>query len=103
MKRLEIIANQSVREELIEEIETAIPDVEYTMIPIVHGKGKRKRKEGTRTWPETNFLLISYMADAEALEAKIAVAKIVRRFPDEGIYAAISDAEPIAHGGPEAP
>jgi hypothetical protein len=103
MKRLEIIANQSVREELIEEIETAMPDVEYTMIPIVHGKGRRKRKEGTRTWPETNFYLLVYLDEEGLAAAEAAVKDITRRFPDEGIYAAISDADPIVFDGATEP
>jgi hypothetical protein len=96
MKRLEIIADQSVREELIEEIETAIPDVEYTMIPIVHGKGKRKRKEGTRTWPETNFFLLAYIDEAGLAKAEAAIANIRRRFPDEGLFASVSESELLA-------
>ena len=95
MKRIEIIANQSVREELIEEIEAAIPDIEYTMIPIVHGKGKRKRKEGTRTWPETNFYLIVYTDEAGLAKAETAIADIRRRFPDEGIFASSSESSAI--------
>ena len=103
MKRIEVIANQSVKDELLEALGTALPALEYTLVPTVQGSGRSKMKLGTRTWPETNFLLISYMADEEAIEAKAAVADIARRFPGEGIYAAISDAEPIAGGGPSAP
>jgi hypothetical protein len=103
MKRLEVIANQSIKDELLDALENALPDIEYTLLPIVQGKGRRKRKEGTRTWPETNFLLISYMSDTEALEAKTVVAYIARRFPDEGIYAAISEAQPIVLGSVAAP
>ena len=95
MKRLEIIANQSVREELIEGIETAVPDVEYTMIPIVHGKGRRKRKEGTRTWPETNFYLIAYTDEAGLAKAEATIADIRKRFPDEGLFASASESTAI--------
>jgi len=95
MKRLEIIANQSVREELEGEMESAVPGIEYTLLPIVHGKGGRKRKLGTRTWPETNFLLFSYLDDSDALKAADTVRSIVARFPAEGICAALSDARMI--------
>ncbi len=61
MKRLEVIANQSVKEELIAALETALPGIQYTVLPMVHGKGGHKEKLGTRTWPETNFLIISYI------------------------------------------
>jgi hypothetical protein len=103
VKRVELIANQSVKDELLEALGAALPALEYTLIPTVQGSGRGKRKLGTRTWPETNFLLISYMADEEAGEAKAAVAGVARRFPGEGIYAAVSDAEPIVGGGPADP
>jgi hydrophobic/amphiphilic exporter-1 (mainly G- bacteria), HAE1 family len=100
MKRLEVIANQSVKDELLEALGSAVPELEYTLIPTVQGSGRSKKKFGTRTWPETNFLLVSYMGDAGALEAKAAVADVARRFPGEGIYAAISEAESIIGDGP---
>jgi hypothetical protein len=96
MKRLEIIANQSVREELELALEAAVPGIQYTLVPIVHGKGGRKRKLGTRTWPETNVLIFSYLPEAEAAKAAQAVRSVVERFPAEGICAAISEAETIA-------
>jgi hypothetical protein len=95
MKRLEIIANQSVREELTDALEGALPDIQYTILPIVHGKGGRKRKLGTRTWPETNFLLLSYMEKENAEKAAGAIREIVRRFPAEGVCAAFSKAKMI--------
>jgi len=95
MTRLEIIANQSVREELIEALESAVHDVEYTIVPIVHGKGKRKRKEGTRTWPETNFLIVLYLGESSLAEMEGIVAGIRSRFPSEGLFAARSDAQVI--------
>jgi hypothetical protein len=99
VKRLEVIANQSVREELIDELEVALPQIEYTLFPIAHGKGRRKRKEGTRTWPETNFYLLVYLDEASAAAAAATVSEIRRRFPDEGIFAAVSEAEPVAGYG----
>lgn len=95
MKRLELIANQSIKDELIDALEAAIPALEYTLIPIVQGSGRRKMKLGTRTWPETNFLLISYMGEEDAVKAAAAIIEVRKHFPDEGIYAALSAAEPI--------
>jgi hypothetical protein len=103
VKRIEVIANQSVKDELLEALEAAVSELEYTLVPTVQGSGRKKMKLGTRTWPETNFLLISYMTDADVPGAKAAVADITRRFPGEGIYAAISEAEPIIADGPTAP
>jgi hypothetical protein len=95
MKRLELIANQSVRDELIEALEGRLPTIEYTIVPVVHGRGARKRKEGTRTWPETNFMLVSYLGEDESGEVASAITEVSRRFADEGIYAALSEASPI--------
>jgi hypothetical protein len=92
MKRLEVIANQSVKDEFIGELETALPDIEYTLLPIVQGKGKRKRKDGTRTWPETNFLLVSYLDEGSAAKATAIAQDIRSRFPAEGLFASLSEA-----------
>jgi hypothetical protein len=40
---------------------------------------------GTATWPEENFLLISYLDDREAEHAASIIAEIKSRFPNEGI------------------
>ena len=40
MYRVEIIANQSVQDDIIETLEENIPDFLYTLIPLVHGRGK---------------------------------------------------------------
>lgn len=103
MKRLEIIANQSVREELVEKLEARLPEIEYTLIPLVQGKGRRKRKEGTRTWPETNFYLLAYLGEEDFAAAAAAMGELRRRFPDEGIFAAVSEAEAAASGGAAVP
>ena len=85
MIRIEIIANQSVKDEIIENLEQLIPDFLYTTIPLANGRGKASYKLGTVTWPEMNFILIAYAEDA--LENK--VSHIIRymklKFPNEGI------------------
>lgn len=95
MKRLEVIANQSVREELVEALERALPDIEYTLLPIVQGKGRKKRKDGSRTWPETNFLLICYLGEDEAARAVDAVKATRGRFPAEGVFASLSESSSV--------
>lgn len=46
MVRCEIIANQSVQDEIVDLLEEYIPDVLYTMIPVVTGRGKKKLQAG---------------------------------------------------------
>ncbi len=85
MTRVEIIANRSVQDEIIEHLESDVPDILYTVVPIVHGRGARDRKLGTATWPEENFMLITWVDGAVAGQLQGIVAAIKQRFPNEGI------------------
>ena len=85
MKRLELIANRSVESEIIEALEENVADFFYTMLPQIHGKGKTRYRLGTATWPEMNFLLISYLDDEAATKAEAAIRGVKERFPSEGI------------------
>jgi hypothetical protein len=85
MKRMELMANRSVEEEIIGGLESGINGFYYTLLPVVHGRGKSQYRLGTATWPETNFLLISYLDDRDAETAKNVIGEIKNRFPNEGI------------------
>jgi len=85
MKRIELIANRSVESEILEALEESIPDFYYSLLPQINGKGKTKFRLGTATWPELNFLLISYLDDISAANAKKAIKDVKERFPKEGI------------------
>jgi len=93
MKRLELIANRSVESEIISALEKDISDFYYTMLPEIHGRGKMKYRLGTATWPELNFLLISYMDDEKAAKATAAVRRVKEQFPKEGIKLFVMTAE----------
>jgi len=92
MKRMELIANRSVEREIIEALEENIHDFFYTLLPQICGRGKTKYRLGTATWPEMNFLLISYLEDAEADKAQAAVRGVKEQFPREGIKLFMMDA-----------
>lgn len=85
MYRIEIIANKSVEEDITENLEAGIPEIMYTKIPLAYGKGKKNRKEGTATWPETNFVLISYIPDNHLDTARKIIEAIKNKFKGEGI------------------
>lgn len=85
MRRIEVIANRSVQEELIEALERALPDFFYTLVPVVHGRGRQKRRLGTATWPEENFILLAYVRDEDRTAVGDVVAAIKRKYPKEGI------------------
>ena len=96
MKRMELIANHSVENEIIDSLEEKIRDFYYTLIPKVHGRGKSAYRMGTATWPEENFMVISYLEDHNALAAAAVVEDVKRRFPGEGIKLFITKTEEAA-------
>lgn len=85
MIRIEIFANQSTQEKIISNLEAAIPGFLYTVIPLAHGRGKKSRKLGTTTWPETNVIIIAYCDDNRAKTVRTVVQYIKGKFPGEGI------------------
>ena len=85
MIRAEIIANQSVKDEIVENLEKVIPDFLYSVVPLVEGRGKNSRKLGTTTWPETNFILIAYTDDQNESKIRAVISFIKQKFPTEGI------------------
>ena len=85
MRRIEVIANRSVQEDLILGFEGAIPDFYYSVVPLVHGRGRQRRRLGTATWPEENFLLLAYVSETAYGTAREVVGRIKEKFPKEGI------------------
>ena len=85
MYRIEIMANKSVQEDIEEALEEYIPEFYYTVIPLAYGRGGNDRKLGTTTWPETNFLMVSYIQDKDFETAKKVVSEIKNKFKGEGI------------------
>ncbi|MBQ5537103.1 MAG: hypothetical protein IIU02_04210 [Treponema sp.] len=85
MFRAEIIANNSVQDDIIEVLEENIPGILYTIQPLAHGRGGNDYKLGSGTWPETNFILVSYIEDEDKDSVRAIIAAVKKRFPDEGI------------------
>ncbi len=85
MYRAEIIANQSVQDDIIEVLEEYIPDILYTITPLVNGRGGNDYKLGSTTWPETNFMMISYIEDSQKDRVRSIIKAVKEKFPDEGI------------------
>ena len=93
MYRAEIIANQSVQDDIIEVLEENITDIQYTIVPVVYGHGTGDYKLGTTTWPETNFMIISYLDDKDVPMLKAAIAAVKEKFTGEGIKCFVSKVE----------
>jgi len=85
MLRVEIIANHSVEDDIIEGIERNLPELEYTILSGVHGKGKSAHKLGNNVWPEENALIFTYTEEEKAEKLKEIVTAVKDRFPREGI------------------
>jgi nitrogen regulatory protein PII len=85
MIRLEIIANNSILEDLLESLARKGLDSHYTIVPVVHGRGDSAQKRGDAIWPEENFIMIIWCDKdkADGIDAVIAATK--KKFPDEGI------------------
>jgi hypothetical protein len=85
MRRLEIIANQSVEENILEALADAGAGKYYTKYPNIYGVGNSGPRMGDAVWPEENFALVIWCEDTEALAIKRAVLSVKAKFPDEGI------------------
>ena len=85
MIRLEIFANNSVEENLLEAFKDAGVAKYYTKIPNIHGVGTSGPRMGDAIWPEENFVFVIWCEPEEAAGIAGAVGHIKAQFPDEGI------------------
>jgi len=85
MIRIEIIANRSVEENILEALARAGVGKHYTMFPSVLGVGACGPRMGTAVWPEENFALIIWCEEEEARSIQQAIAQVKEKFPGEGI------------------
>ena len=87
MKRLEVIANKSVQEDVVQTFEAGVPGLRYTLIPVALGRGPADWKLGTTVWPEENFVLFTYQEDEIVAVLLGLIQGLKRQFPREGITA----------------
>jgi hypothetical protein len=85
MIRIEIIANHSVEENILEAFAEAHVAKYYSRYPSVMGVGRSGPRMGDAIWPEENFVLVIWCEDEEARGIERALASVKERFPDEGI------------------
>lgn len=85
MKRVEIIANQSIEADLFDAMDERNVGRHYTKIPGVMGAGNSDPKRGDHIWPEENVMLIIYCDEQEAEKLREAVLDVKERFPQEGL------------------
>lgn len=85
MKRVEIIAAQAVREDILESLSLLGVPSHHTIIPVVHGRGNTMPKLGDAVWPEENFLMIIYCEDDVVRRIEQAVELVRKKYDHEGI------------------
>ena len=85
MIRIEIIANHSVEENILEAFKLEGVGKYYTKYPAIHGVGGTGPRMGDPIWPEENFALVIWCEEDEARGIERAVASVKKNFPDEGI------------------
>ena len=86
MIRMEIIANHSVEENILEALANEGVGKYYTMYPHIIGVGSAGPRMGDAVWPEENFSLVIWCENEEEAHAvERAVAAVKEKFPGEGI------------------
>jgi hypothetical protein len=85
MMRIEIIANRSVEDNLLEAFREEGVGKFYTKYPSVLGIGSTGPRMGDAIWPEENFALVIWCEEAELKGLERAVGAVKKQFPDEGI------------------
>ena len=85
MLRLEVIANQSVEENILDAFKYEGVGKYYTKYPTVYGVGSSGPRMGDPVWPEENFALVIWCDEEEAQKINMAVDKVKAQYPDEGI------------------
>jgi hypothetical protein len=85
MLRIEIIANHSVEENILEALISEDVGKYYTKYPNILGVGSTGPRMGDSVWPEENFALIIWCEIEEARAIERAIAKVKEKFPGEGI------------------
>jgi len=83
--RLEIIANHSVEENILEALAKQGVGKYYTKYPAILGVGNSGPRMGDAIWPEENFALVIWCEVEEGRAIKQAVDGVKSIFPDEGI------------------
>jgi hypothetical protein len=103
MFRIEIIANKSVEENLLEALKSENAGNFYTKFPNVLGVGSSGPRMADAIWPEENFALVVWCEEEEARGIARAVAKVKQQFPDEGIkiFGLPEDLSPGTGQGPK--
>jgi len=85
MIRIEIFANHSVEEDILDALAKEQVGKYYTKIPNIYGVGSSGPRMGDAVWPEENFSLVIWCEQDEAETIKRVIEGVKEKFHDEGI------------------
>jgi len=85
MTRIEIFANHSVEEDILDALAKEQVGKYYTKIPNIYGVGSSGPRMGDAVWPEENFSLVIWCEQDEAEIIKKVIEGVKEKFHDEGI------------------
>jgi len=85
MIRIEIFANHSVEEDILDALAKEQVGKYYTKIPNIYGVGSSGPRMGDAVWPEENFSLVIWCEQDEAEIIKKVIEGVKEKFHDEGI------------------
>lgn len=85
MKRIELVLNQSVKDEFLEDLESRLPNIGYSFVDQAKGKGRRGKKLIDNIWPEENAIFISYVEEMEFKIITKVFLKLKKKYPLEGL------------------
>ena len=85
MIRLEIIANNTVEQDIKETLGAVEDDLRFSRLGNVHGQGRQVPRQGDEVWPEENFMLIIYCSREQAERYLTGIRTVKEQFPKEGI------------------
>jgi len=85
MIRVEVIANRSVEENILDALKLENVGKYYTKSPGILGVGTSGPRMGDSIWPEENFVFVFWCEEEEALAIERAVISVKEKFPNEGI------------------
>ncbi len=92
MKKIEIIGNVVLLQELIDNIHLNLPNLHYTVIPSIKAKGNKGEANGDEVWPDTNFVFFSYIQNDAEKNALIEICNQIKGHSTEnGLTAHIAD------------
>ncbi|MBI9105329.1 MAG: hypothetical protein JEZ04_01210 [Spirochaetales bacterium] len=90
MKRIDMVINRAVEEDMLEELSLLELDGHYTLTAPVHGVGRSGPRLGSSVWPEENSQIMMIIPAEQLPAVRSAFLKVKGNFPGMGMKCFIS-------------